>query len=304
MRPKKCDNAAMSQGHFCFGLFQFDTESLDLRRDGTLVHLQRQPKNLLLYLVRNADRTVSREELRTAIWGDQTFVDFERGLNFCISQIRSALSDDAANPTYIRTVARQGYRFIAPVKFVPVIASDPTLAVDHRSRLHMLLAAAVVLLAFIALAVGLIVRVRSSKRTIVAVMRFDNETGDPAMTRFSDGLTDTFVERLTSLSNGRYAVVGNANALRGPRDQRDLSEIARSLQADYIILGQVQAYGGQTRVLAHLIHMPEQTHVWVTRIDRSLTNPLDLESEAAQRIAADFASPLTSGDVSPFRPSH
>jgi TolB-like protein/DNA-binding winged helix-turn-helix (wHTH) protein len=303
MTAKKCDNAAMPQGHFCFGLFQFDTESLALLRDGTLVHLQQQPKSLLLYLVRNADRTVSREELRTAIWGDQTFVDFERGLNFCVSQIRSALSDDAANPTYIRTVARQGYRFIAPVKFVPVVASDPTVAADHRSRLHMLVAAAVLLLAFL-VAGGLIVRVRSSKRAIVAVMRFDNETGDPSMTRFSDGLTDTFVERLTSLSNGRYAVIGNANALRGPRDQRDLSEIARSLQADYIILGQVQAYGGQTRVLAHLIHMPEQTHVWVTRIDRALTNPLDLESEAAQRIAADFASPLTSGDVSPFRASH
>jgi TolB-like protein len=168
----------------------------------------------------------------------------------------------------------------------------------------MLIVAAVVLLAFLALAGGLIVRVRSSKRTVVAVMRFDNETGDPAMTRFSDGLTDTFVEQLTSLSHGRYAVIGNANALRGPRDQRDLSAIARSLQADYIILGQVQAYRGQTRVLAHLIHMPEQTHVWVTRIDRSLANPLDLELEAAQRIAADFASPLTSGDVSQFRPSH
>jgi TolB-like protein/DNA-binding winged helix-turn-helix (wHTH) protein len=294
----------MSQGRFCFGLFQFDTESLDLLRDGTLVHLQRQPKNLLLYLVRNADRTVSRQELKTAIWGDQTFVDFERGLNFCISQIRSALSDDAASPTYIRTVARQGYRFIAPVKLVPAVASDPTVALGHWSRQHTLLAALVVLLAFLALAGGLIVRVRSSKRTVVAVVRFDNETGDPAMTRFSDGLTDTFVERLTSLSSGRYAVIGNANTLRGPRDKRDLSAIARSLQADYIILGQVQAYGGQTRVLAHLIHMPEQTHVWVTRIDRSLTNPLDLESEVAERIASDFASPLTSGDVSPFLPSH
>jgi DNA-binding winged helix-turn-helix (wHTH) protein/TolB-like protein len=291
----------MPQGRFRFGRFELDGESLNLTRDGTTIHLQAQPKQVLAHLVRNADRIVSREELQKTIWGGQTFVDFERGLNFCVSQIRAVLGDDAASPTYIRTFARQGYRFIAPVEWISP-ADPPPLAVSTPRRRTLLIAAMAVLVGAIPVVAYFLRASRPSKPVpVVAVVHFDNETGDPGITRLSDGLTDTFVERLTSASNGRYAVIGNASVLRGPRDQRDLATIASSLRANYVILGQVQAYGGQTRVLAHLIHMPDQTHVWVTRIDRSLTNPLDLEAEAAQKIADEFSRPLALGDVSPFR---
>ena len=289
-----------------FGLFEFDNESLDLRRDGSVVHLQAQPKQVLACLLRNADRTVSREELRKAVWDDQTFVDFERGLNFCISQIRSTLGDDAASPTYIRTFARQGYRFIAPVQAVPIAGPEPvphaTVVNTPRSR-ALLIAAAVVVLGAVAVVAFLLPTWRPAKPLpVVAVVRFDNETGDDSITRFSDGLTDTFVERLTSASNGRYAVIGNANVLRQPRQQRDLRAIATSLQANYIVLGQIQAYAGQTRMLVHLIHMPEQAHVRVARMERPLTDPLQLEAEAAQKFADEFSRPLAAGDVSPLRP--
>ena len=297
----------MEQGRFRFGRFEFDSESLDLTRDGTPVHLQAQPKQVLACLIRHADRTVSRDELQKTIWGDQTFVDFERGLNFCISQIRLALGDDAANPTYIRTFARQGYRFIAPVESIS--ASQPSAAAVAPAaprRRTFLIALTVVAVSAIPLVAYFLRTAHPPKPApIVAVVRFDNETGDPGITAFSDGLTDTFVERLTSASNGRYAVIGNANVLRGrPRDQRDLTVIASSLRANYVILGQVQAYGVQTRVLAHLIHMPEQTHVWVTRIDHPLTNPLELEAEAAQKITDAFSPRLAAGDVSPFPARH
>src|SRR5437588_9675507 len=92
-----------------FGLYEFDLDTLELRRDGSALRLQAQPKQVLACLVANAGRAVTREELRRAVWGNETFVDFERGLNFCISQIRSALRDDAANPTYIQTIPKQGY---------------------------------------------------------------------------------------------------------------------------------------------------------------------------------------------------
>lgn len=292
----------MSQGRFRFGRFELDAESLGLTRDGTTVHLQGQPKQVLEFLLRNADRTVSRDELQKAIWGDQTFVDFERGLNFCISQIRSALGDNAASPTYIRTFARQGYRFIAPVEWLPATVPAPAAVAPPPRRRPFLIVAAVVVLSAIPVVAYFVHATRPPKPVaVVAVVRFDNETGDPGITSFSDGLTDTFVERLTSASNGRYAVIGNAGVLRGSREQRDLTAIASNLRANYIILGQVQAYGGQTRVLAHLIHMPEQTHVWVMRIDRPLTNPLELEAEAAQKIADEFSRRLASGDASPFR---
>lgn len=253
---------------------------------------------------------MSREELRKVVWDDQTFVDFERGLNFCVSQIRLALGDDAANPIYIRTFARQGYRFIAPVEYVPGTPAASTTYVGPASALSwrnpMLLPLAIVLLTGMALGAAYLLRIGKTPKQVpvVAVVRFDNETDDSAISNFSDGLTDNVVERLTSLGNGRYAVIGNAQMLRVSRDQRDLAAISASLHADYVILGQVQAFGGQTRILAHLIHMPEQTHVWVTRLDRPLTNPLEIQVEAAQKIADQFVRPLASRDTSPFRVGH
>jgi TolB-like protein len=132
---------------------------------------------------------------------------------------------------------------------------------------------------------------------ILAVLRFDNETGDPAVSRFSDALTDNVVEQLTSQSSGRYRVVGNAQILRLPREQRDLKAIASSLGAAYVVLGQVQSSGGHIRILAHLIRLSDQSHIWVARMDASLDDPLTLESDAAQKIAAQL-SPRVLADPS------
>ncbi|HEU5453189.1 MAG TPA: winged helix-turn-helix domain-containing protein [Terriglobales bacterium] len=302
---------------FRFGLFELDGDTLDLRRQGQPVHLQAQPKQVLACLVGNAGRIVTREELQKRIWGDQTFVDFDRGLNFCIAQIRSTLGDDAASPTYLRTIPRQGYQFIAPAERIdasgcpgeaPGPASPPTGSAHGARKRQGRTPTFVYLTALLLLAsaAGVLLRLTAAPQSapVVAVVRFDNETGDASFTRFSDALTDTFVERLTTLSAGRYAVIGNAQVLRGPRDRRDLVAIASSLRASYVILGQVQAYGGQTRILAHLIHMPEQTHVSVTRLDRHVTNPLDVEAEVAQAIAQKFSSPLAARDTSPVNEKH
>src|SRR5579859_3960015 len=173
---------------FRFGLFEFDDESLDLRRDGGVVHLQAQPKQVLACLLRNADRTVSREELRQAVWDNQTFVDFERGLNFCISQIRSALDDDAARPIYIRTFARQGYQFIAPVERIDS-STGTTAIVQPEAPLHgwqrWLAAAAMTLLIAVGISANYLMKPAPVQPQIIAVVRFDNETGNADMTRFS-----------------------------------------------------------------------------------------------------------------------
>ena len=98
-----------------FGLFDFDPASGELRREGIPVKLQAQPAQVLRILIANAGELVSRETLRKAVWGTETFVDFDRGLNFCIAQIRAALGDSADSPRFIRTVPKQGYQFVAPV---------------------------------------------------------------------------------------------------------------------------------------------------------------------------------------------
>jgi DNA-binding winged helix-turn-helix (wHTH) protein/Flp pilus assembly protein TadD len=98
-----------------FDRFELDADTGDLRCGDGPVKLQPQPLKVLTCLVEHAGRLVTRDELQAAIWGDDTFVDFQRGLNFCVAQIRSALGDDATAPRFIQTVPRRGYRFIAPV---------------------------------------------------------------------------------------------------------------------------------------------------------------------------------------------
>ena len=300
----------MGSGRYRFGLFEFDTAARELRREGMLVRLQAQPAQVLTRLIEHAGEVVSREELHRAVWGGETFVDFERGLNFCIGQIRAALGDDATTPRYIRTIPRSGYQFIAPIEQIGSPFAEAVTASAKRKFLFAtpalaLVCAGVILVAF---AVGARHWARSwqmsKRRPIVAVLRFDNETNDPGMTRFSDGLTDSVVERLTSSSRGRFDVIGNARILRLPREQRDLSAIASTLHASYVVLGQMQSDGAQTRILVHLIRLPDQTHLWVVRIDRPLADPLTVESDAAERVSAEFSDRLMSDSSgSPLPPA-
>jgi Tol biopolymer transport system component/DNA-binding winged helix-turn-helix (wHTH) protein len=99
-----------------FGLFELDARTGELRKSGVKLHLQDQPYQVLLRLIERPGEMVSREELRAALWEKETFVDFETGLNTAIKRLREALGDSASHPTFVETLTRRGYRFIAPVE--------------------------------------------------------------------------------------------------------------------------------------------------------------------------------------------
>src|SRR5262249_34233015 len=185
---------------------------------------------------------------------------------------------------YIRTLPKRGYQFIAPVARLSE-NSEPRQAQQEAAvvsppqsgkRWAVLVGVAVCVVGAASLVTARWLRGNSflNQPPVIAVVRFDNETGNPALLRFSDALTDNVVERLTAVGNGPSAVTGNSRILRLPREQRDLNAIASSLHAKYVVLGQVQSGGDKTRILAHLIRMPQQTHVWVVRVERTLTDPL------------------------------
>src|SRR5579862_3932590 len=109
-----------------FGSFELDSEAGELRRNGDRVKLPPQPFRVLELLVERGGEVLSRNEIRERIWRDDTFVDFDQGLNFCIRQIREALGDTAATPRFIETLPRRGYRFLRPVE-TPVPVSPQTL---------------------------------------------------------------------------------------------------------------------------------------------------------------------------------
>jgi DNA-binding winged helix-turn-helix (wHTH) protein/tetratricopeptide (TPR) repeat protein len=119
-----------------FGEFELDVAAYALRRDGQRVTLRPQPFRALLLLAQHADRVVTREELRQAIWPGEVVVDFEHGLNTCVRQIRAALGDDADDPRYVETVPRVGYRFIAPVDDAPAAGALPHHDIARRTGLE------------------------------------------------------------------------------------------------------------------------------------------------------------------------
>jgi len=125
-----------------FGAFRFHPETGELFRNGERVELQNHPARVLELLTRRPGELVTRDALRKTIWGDDTYVDFDRSLNFCIRRIRVALGDSTSSPVYLETLPRRGYRFLAPVTVGEVAAAKRS---SRRSRLVGLTAMAFVL---------------------------------------------------------------------------------------------------------------------------------------------------------------
>lgn len=286
-----------------FGLFELDSSTGELLRGGAPVRLQHQPARVLGLLVERAGEIVTREDMQHRVWGDATFVDFERGLNFCIAQIRSALGDSADSPRYIETLPKRGYRFIAPVEILadrgvpgpslpaPAGSERPPVKLRRIQIVGLVLLVLVMALALLAFRT----QFRNWLRTPaipIAVVPFDNQTGSSEYDLLAQGLADATVAQLAQRTGRpRLAVVGNAAILRRPRNQRDLKTIGDELDVDYIVLGQVQRDGAQVRVVAHLIRVSDQRHLWANRFDRPALT-LAAQAEIAEQIAKDVASRL------------
>ena len=288
-----------------FGQFAFDPDAGILTRNGLPVKLQPQPARVLALLVTRAGDVVSRDELRQQIWGTDTFVDFERGLNFCIAQIRSALGDSADSPRFIETLPKRGYRFIAPTFALPPPPSDPQQA--HRATVGnpdssdpgvpdpgpqrpagtrgYAIAALLLLLVAAGIAGFATMRDTSTPPIRIAVVPFDNETGDTEFDRIAGGVADATVARLATPERIKQVeVIGNAAVLRRPRAFRDLKVIGQELQASYVVLAQVKQDQQRIRLIAHLIRVNDGAHVWAHTFDRDSFG-LDVQAELAESIA-------------------
>lgn len=146
-----------------FGVFEVDLRAGELRRNGSRVKLQEQPFQILALLLERPGEVVSREELQTRLWPADTFVDFDHSLNAAVRRLRDALGDSAENPRFVETVARRGYRFLAPVNGTPppVVAEIPIHPSRHAHTWWIASAAAAVLL-LAGLGVGLFLGRRGS----------------------------------------------------------------------------------------------------------------------------------------------
>ena len=264
-----------------FGTFDFDLDSLELRRQGIRVPIEPQPAKALAVLLQSAGEIVSRETLKQALWKDDVHVDFDRGLAYVIGQVRSALGDSADNPRFIETLPKRGFRFIAPLSSAPVSDSAPAGATAARqpSRLargvlfwgSMVVTAAAVIAA--------VAYAPSGERAVLAVAIFDNETGQPQYDQFMAGMADAVIVHLDAVDLRRVGVIGNARSLRMPRSARDLTQIKSETGATFILISVLQAKEAGVSLLSQLIRLSDGRHVWVKRFDRRAGDLNGLEAE-------------------------
>lgn len=271
-----------------FGTFEVDFRAAELRKNGLRVRLQEQPFRILELLLERPGEIVTREEVRQRLWPADVFVAFDQSLNNAIKKLRAALGDPAENPRFIETVARQGYRFIAPVEPVRV---TPRAAPARRSQRSVW--TAVLCLSALAVAYLVVHRTRlapgpPADRISLAVLPFKNLSGDPSQEYFSDGLTEEMITQLSTVNPRGLAVLARTSAMRYKHTQKGVDEIGRELRVQYLVEGSVRREKQRIRISAQLVRASDQIHVWAKNYERDLREILALQREVARDIANEI----------------
>jgi TolB-like protein/DNA-binding winged helix-turn-helix (wHTH) protein len=279
-------------GMIHFGAFSLDPRSGELRRDDEIVPLPPQPGRLLVALAGRPGELVTRDELRQLVWDEGTNVDFERGLNFCILQVRNALGDDAKNPVYIETLPKRGYRFVAPVTVAGGAAGfrPPDESRWARARRSTFFIAAVLLVAIL-FAIAWQRREPAPARTMIAVLPFDGDTP------FAEGMTDELLTHLGALQPQRLGVIARTSTLTYRGTKKSVRDIGRELGVAYVVEGSVRREGNRVRVAANLVDARDQTQLWSESFDREGPGALAIQRDIAEKIADALRIELIADDV-------
>src|SRR6202162_470995 len=299
-------------------------QSGEVRKSGLRIRVQQQPIKLLEVLLERPGEVVTREELRSRVWPDESFGDFDQALNIAVGKLRSALGDSAENPRFIETLPKRGYRFIADVSVVDADAPRKRLEsvpgdLPATEPVHKLQAAelAVVpkrrlwsarrVIVGLALVVSLPLAVwlfHSGSRApagirSLAVLPLDNLSGDASQNYFADGMTDELITDLAQISALRVISRTSVMIYKGAR--KPLPEIARELNVDAVVEGTVLRSGDQVRITAQLIEASTDRHLWSQSYKGELRDTLALQNRVASAIADQIRINLTPQEQSALK---
>ncbi|HZQ96963.1 MAG TPA: tetratricopeptide repeat protein [Candidatus Sulfotelmatobacter sp.] len=298
-----------------FGSFEANVEAGELRKQGLKVRLQDQPFQILVMLLGRPGELVTRQEIHQKLWPADTFVDFDHGLNNAMNRLREALGDSADKPLFIETLPRKGYRFILPITgdeqlagterpdapAAPVIGpgqNEQTLRARSRFLVAILaccVAAALALIAYLGWRMRPGLRPRS-EHVMLAVLPFQNLTGDPGQEYFSDGLTEEMIAQLGALSPDQLGVIARTTTMAYKNTSKSVQEIGRDLGVGYVLESSVRRDGDQVRISVQLIRVCDQVHLWARSYDRHISHSIELQEEVATAVAEQIEVKL--------RPSH
>ncbi len=255
-------------GTLCFGTFELDLRTRELRKKGVKIRVQEQPLQLLAMLLEHPGELLTREEIRRKLWSDDTFVDFDHGLNTAVNKLRRALGDSAENPRFIETLPRKGYRFVGQVS-----------APDRQS--------------------WPVVRVKSDKIRL-AVLPLNDYSDGSNDEYFSAGLTEELITQLSGLNPLRLGVIARTSTSRYKNTQKSIREIGHELNADYVLEGSVRRAGERVRINAQLIDAGDETHVWAESFERDMGDVLLLQNEVSKSVARSIRVKLAPQDRTQF----
>jgi TolB-like protein len=193
--------------------------------------------------------------------GKRLHFDTDNSINTAIRKIRHALGDDSGNPQYIETVLGKGYRF----KGRTVVASRGVREIEA-----------------------------DRPRIMLAVLPFENLSGDPAQEYFSDGLSEETIMRLGQMSPRRMGVIARTSSMNYKQTNKSVAQIGQELGVDYVLEGSVRREAGRIRITAQLIRVRDQIHLWADKYDRQLPGILDIHGEIGAPIAAQVKLKLMS----------
>lgn len=290
-----------------FGAFRLNRRTGELDDSGSLVVLQPQPMRILLELIDRRGELVKREELQRAVWGADTHVDFDQGLNFCVRQIRRALRDSASAPRFVETLPRRGYRFIASVRSEPGTRPCPNPETPGRAacvRRAVALRLAAVLAAALVAAPTQAPAPRPSAarppRTMLAVLPFQNLAGDAGHEYLSDGLTEQTIHEFARARPERLGVIARTSAMTYKGAVKPIGQVGRELGVEYVLLGSLREGCASLSVAARLVRVRDEAQLWSESFDVSQPDALLAQSEAAERISRALRArllPLDRQDV-------
>ncbi len=286
-----------------FGVFEVDVRAGELRKQGVRIKLHEKPFQVLLALLEHPGEVITRKELQERLWPEDTFVEFENGLNNAISRLRETLGDSADSPRFIETLPRRGYRFIAPVGAVgslgeeapagPLAVAPPSATAIRRRRLIALgLAGAITIAVFL----YRVLATPSHPIDSVAVLPLAsmNIAESPEDEYLAFGLTEALTAELSKI--GGLKVISQTSAMQYKGARRSLPQIARELGVDAVVEGSVVRDGNEIRVTVQLIEAATDTHLWAETYQRELRGILTMQTEIARAIAREVHITLTPGE--------
>jgi len=260
---------------FRFGAYEVDLVRQELRHDGASVPVEPQVFDVLAYLVRHRDRIVSKNELFDTVWQGRLVSD--AALNSRISAARRAIGDSGNEQTLIRTLHKRGFRFIGDVEeaYAPPEAVAPSLAPPEDVPELVPNAAPAEPLSL-------------PHKPSIAVLPFQNMSGDPDQEYFADGLTEDII---TGLSRQQwFFVIARNSSFAYKGEAVDVRQVASQLGVRYILEGSVRRSASRVRVSGQLIDAAGGNHLWADRYDRELSDIFELQDEITNRVI-DSVSP-------------